>query len=138
MKTPILSLDLIVLNEKKQILLGKITEKWRNSGKYLWGLPGREIEFGETLLQSAERSLFEETNLQANRSTIKHVNSSFGFNNHFVAVGVVMEAQDEPVITKPDDWEEWRWFTLSDLPEQLFPSAKITIEAFKKGIVSIE
>ena len=138
METPTLTVDLIAYNDKGQILLGKVTEKWRDSGKYLWGLPGREVELGETIIQAAKRSLYEETELRSDYVEIKHINTNFGFDGHYVAVGVLMRVHDEPTITLPEDWEEWRWFSPSDIPEPLFPSANVTLKAYKMQAISID
>lgn len=138
MKIPTVSVDLIVENEKKEILLGKVTEQWQADGKYLWGLPGREVEFGETLVQSALRDIEQETGMQATSWAIQHVNTNFGFAGHYVAVGIVLQATGEPHITKPEDWSAWQWFDSANLPEQLFPSAKATLEAYLSGVVSVD
>jgi ADP-ribose pyrophosphatase YjhB (NUDIX family) len=137
-KKPTLSVDLLVLNERHQVLLGKVTEAWRENDQYLWGLPGREVNFGENLAHCAVRTLREETGMLLISLEIKCVNSNFGFDNHYVAVGIVVNANGVPRVTQPNDWEEWHWFDMKSLPDKLFPSAKATLEAFLAGVVSVD
>ena len=55
MKKPVASVDLII-KRKDKILLGKVSDKWNNDGKYEWGLPGREICFGDDFEKRQRKS----------------------------------------------------------------------------------
>ncbi len=136
--TTTVSIDLIVQNNEGQVLLGEVNEKWQMEGKYLWGLPGREISFGETLDLCAKRNLHEELGMEMIYGEVVCVNSNFGFDNHYVVVGISVKAKGVPTIKKPEDWIEWKWFELSNIPSALFPSAKLTLDSIKKNIVSLE
>ncbi len=135
-KRPILSIDLIICNSQGQILLGKVSEKWQEGGKYLWGLPGREVSFGESLKVSAERNVRDEVDMEMISGKVVCINSNFGYGNHYVAVGILVEAKGSPVNKHPNDWYEWKWFDENDIPSNLFPSAKLTLVAFFENRMS--
>jgi 8-oxo-dGTP diphosphatase len=57
-KKPKLAADIVVLNDKGEILL--VERKWKPHG---WALPGGHVEYGESVAQAASRELREETGL---------------------------------------------------------------------------
>ncbi len=131
-KTPIVSVDLIVTKGNK-ILLGKLGEKWRENGKFEWGLPGREILFGDDFEETVKKNMKEELGIEPKKFIVLCVNNNFGFGNHYVVIGILVEAIGEPKIMKPEDWAKWKWFGKKDIPEKLFPSAKLTLQCFLEG-----
>ncbi len=133
---PILSIDLIIQNAEGRILLGKLTEKWQDGEKYLWGLPGREVAFRESLRVCAERNIKEELGIELISAQAVCVNSNFGYGNHYVAVGILAIARGNPVNKKPEDWTEWKWFATYRLPSKLFPSAERTLKSFLNKSIS--
>lgn len=137
-KKPTIAIDIIIQDSKGRILLGKLSEKWRDQGKYLWGLPGREISFGENLKSCAERNLLDELGLKLTAGKIICVNSNFGHGNHFITVGILAKIDGTLINKHPDDWLEWKWFNLNEIPTELFPSAERTLKSFIKGAISID
>ena len=131
-KHPILSVDLIIQDNQGKILLGKISEKWREGNKYLWGLPGREVSYGETLVQCVKRNLREEIGMKMLSCKVVCINSNFGYGNHYITIGILTKAKGSPINKQLDDWIEWKWFKRKDIPSKLFPSAKMTLKAFLK------
>ena len=121
-----------------RILLGKVNEKWQEGGRYLWGLPGREVSFGESLKACAERNLKEEVGMEMVSGMIVSINSNFGYGNHYVAIGILIEANGNPINHQPDDWIEWKWFDKEDMPSKLFPSAELTLKTFFEGVLSLD
>lgn len=132
---PITSVDLIVVKNGK-ILLGKVSKKW-SQNKYDYGLPGREIRFGENFKQCVERNLKEELGMRLKNYKIICMNNNFGFGNHYVTIGIFVHAEGEPII-KSDDWLEWRWFDKNKIPKKLFPSAKLTIKCYLENKITVE
>lgn len=133
-KRPMVSVDLIVVRNDK-ILLGKLSGRWSDKGKYEWGLPGREIRFGDSFEEAVNRNLREETGMKLKRFRIVCVNNNFAFNNHYVSIGIKAEAAGEPKLTNKD-WKEWKWFDKRSIPRKLFPSAEITIRCYLENKVT--
>lgn len=137
-KIPTVSIDLIVENIKGQVLLGKVTQKWQDNGKYLWGLPGREILFGDSIYISAKKQLLAETGLALSSARVVCINSNFGYGNHYVSIGIIVNATGEIDNKNPEDWERWEWFDKNKMPEQLFPSAKLTLRSYLSKKISLD
>jgi len=134
-KKPVVSVDLVISRGGK-ILLGRVSEKWSQNGKYEWGLPGRELESGESFEQAARKNLKKETGMELKNFKVFCINNNFGLGNHYVSVGILVDAIGEPKIMKPQDWKEWKWFGKNDIPGKLFPSAGLTLKCFLEGKAS--
>jgi len=137
MKSPIASVDLIITKNNK-ILLGKVSDKWSNSGKYQWGLPGREIELGDNFETTVKKNLKSELGMKLKSFRVICVNNNFGLGNHYIAIGILVTAEGTPEIKKPEDWKEWVWFEKNNIPKKLFPSAELTIRCFLENKMSIK
>ncbi len=59
MKTPVLSVDILIMRDDK-VLLGLLTEKWWPDDKSTCGFPSREIDFGESFSDAIERDVSED------------------------------------------------------------------------------
>ncbi|WP_339284738.1 NUDIX hydrolase [Oceanobacillus sp. FSL K6-3682] len=123
---------IVVKNERDEILF-----QHRSDTKE-WGLPGGAMEMGETLEQTAERELYEETGLKA--ETLKFVDILSGKDFYFkypngdevyniiavyLAEGISGELQ-------MNDGEsiELRYFAIPDRPSNLDGRAKNIIEKY--------
>ena len=129
-KYPIIAVDIIV-EDKNRILLGKFTEKWTDKGKYSYGLPGSEIQFGETIGNTVKRTILEQLGCEVLEYKIIGVNANYAYNSHYVSVAIVAKIQGEPRVVSSDDWQSWEWFEATSLPEKLFDSAKYAIESYR-------
>ncbi len=130
------SIDLILI-KKDKILLGELTDKWTNNKEYRWGLPGREINFGENFREAVKNNLKEELGMKLKRFRIICINNNFEFQNHYISIGILVQGNGNPKIMKPKDWKSWRWFEKNKLPKKIFPSGKLTLKCFLKNKVSI-
>lgn len=88
-----------------------------------WSIPGGHLEFGETFEETAEREVFEETNLK-----IKNVRFGAITNDHFkkedkhyVTIWMLSEWESgREKIVEPDKYVDMEWYDFTTLPQPLF------------------
>lgn len=128
-------IDLVIKNDNK-ILLGKLSKKWRTP-EGQWGFPGGDINFGETFQKAIERNLEKELGMKLKVFKIISINSNFWLNNHYVNIGVLVDAEGKEELKNKEDWEEWKWFDFNKIPESLCPPAKLTLKSFLENKISV-
>lgn len=114
------------------LLLGKRKNAY---GSGTWGLPGGHLEFGERLEKAAARELEEETGIKAREFIfVNLVNDLHDRRKHYLQIGFLAKniKNIEPILKEPDRIGEWKWFSMNDLPKDIFPSHIEQIEAFQK------
>lgn len=122
---PKVGVAVLVLNEEN-VLLGK---RKGAHGAGTWSTMGGNLEFGETVIQCAQRELLEETGLTAHH-VIEGPWEEVFFpkeKKHYLTVYTfVTQFSGEPRVIEPDKVENWRWFDSRFLPTPLFePIQKI-------------
>ena len=101
-------------------------------GAGTWALPGGHLEQGEGLAEGAARELLEETGMIPEKMEFTNiVNNPQEESRHYIQIGFeAIGTIGEPENKEPDRCEEWRWFDMSKLPENVFPNHKEQIELF--------
>lgn len=135
-KTPKINVDILVVKNDK-IIFGLLTEKWNYQGKRVYGVPGRDIRFGEKIGETVKRNIKEEFGCNVTSYKIICVNANYALNNHYIGIGVVAEIDGEPEVLIPEDWEKWEWFSKDQIPDNLFPAPKNLIECYLGGKFNI-
>jgi len=124
--------NVFVLRGNK-LLLGKRKNVY---GAGSWGLPGGHLEYKEDMKQAAQRELKEETGLEAVSFEFVNLVNDTRQDEHYLQVGFLAKdvASDaEPKLMEPDRCEEWKWFGLDNLPENIFVGHIEQIKAFKEN-----
>lgn len=121
---------IIVMNDKNKILFQ------HRSDTAEWGLPGGAMEIGESLEQTAERELYEETGLKAN--SFKFVDFLSGKNLYFkypngdevynVIAVYLAEGTTGEISMNDGESLELKYFSLKELPKQMDNRARLIIE----------
>jgi 8-oxo-dGTP diphosphatase len=124
---------IIVLNNKKQILLGK---RKNSMGSGYCGLPGGKIKKGEKLEECVLRELKEEVSLQAKEIkfllTIKEWQEEQDHDFvHFIFV--CKDCEGEVKLNEPNKCEGWKWYDLDKLPIKILKAHLTGIEVFRSG-----
>lgn len=122
----------VMILRGNKVLLGK-RKNAHGAGEYAF--PGGHLEFGESVVAAAKRETMEETGIK-----IKNVNFLFFKNmteysgRHYAHVGLVAQWQSgEAKVIEPDKCEGWGWYDLDQLPNPLFGTAPVSVEAYKTG-----
>lgn len=134
-KSPGINVDILVAKENK-ILLGLLTKKWSYEGKQVYGVPGRDIRFGEKMGETVKRNIKEEFDCNVTTYKIICVNANYALDNHYIGIGVVAQIDGEPQNLLPEDWEKWEWFDKENIPSNLFPATKNLVECYIQQIVN--
>ncbi|MBN2422636.1 type II toxin-antitoxin system PemK/MazF family toxin [Candidatus Woesearchaeota archaeon] len=126
---PKINVDILVA-KKNRILLGLLTKKWSYNGKQVYGVPGRDIRFGEKISDTVKRNIKQEFDCNVTNYRIICVNANYALGNHYIGIGVIAEIDGEPKVLIPEEWEKWEWFTKDTIPKNLFPATKNLIESY--------
>jgi len=136
MKTPNISIDVLIIKENR-ILLGLMTKQWSYEGEQVYGVPGRDIYFGEKIGDTLKRNIKEEFDCNVATYKIISVNANYALGNHYIGIGIVTEIDGEPKVLLPEDWEKWEWFDKENLPKNLFPATKNLIDSYLQNKVNV-
>lgn len=133
---PKINVDILVVKDNK-ILLGLLTKKWNYENKQVYGVPGRDIKFGEKIGDTVKRNIKEEFGCNVTNYEIICVNANYALGNHYIGIGVVASIDSEPKLLIPEDWEKWEWFSKDDIPNNLFPATRNLVECYLKNKVNV-
>jgi ADP-ribose pyrophosphatase YjhB (NUDIX family) len=135
-KTPGISVDILVVQDNK-VLLGLMTEQWNYNGRQVYGVPGRDIHFGEKMGDTIKRNITEEFGCGVISYRIISVNANYALSNHFIGIGAVAEIDGEPKVSFPEDWVRWEWFDADQIPDNLFPPTRNLIDSYLQHKVNV-
>ncbi|MFH1978002.1 MAG: NUDIX domain-containing protein [Candidatus Aenigmatarchaeota archaeon] len=135
-KKPLVNVDIIIVKDDK-ILLGLLTDKWKYEGRSVYGVPGRDIRFGEKVSETVKRNINEEFGCNVTKQKIICVNTNYALGNHYIGIGVLTEMDGDPKLLLPEDWKEWKWFSRKEIPDNMFPAAKNVIECYLNDKFSV-
>lgn len=136
-KSPKINVDILIIKDNK-ILLGLLTKNWMHKGKQVYGVPGRDIRFGEKIGETVRRNIKEEFGCSVKKYKVISVNANYAMSNHYIGIGIVAEINGKPKLLIPQDWEKWEWFEKGKIPNNLFPATENLVKCYfgKKFTVS--
>ena len=107
-----------------------MTKDWLYEGKQVYGVPGRDIKFGEKIGETIRRNIKEEFGCNVTKYKIISVNANYALGNHYIGIGAIAEIDGEPKLLIPKDWEKWEWFDKDNIPDNLFPATDSLIKSY--------
>lgn len=130
----------IMILKNNKILLGHRVKNGDDTGGIYepdsWCLPGGKQEYNETLYECAIRETKEETNLDISMLKVFGAVDDIQPQKHFVTIWVLAnDYQGELKVMEPNKQDQWKWFDINHLPENVYSPSKKFIDAYLKSIV---
>ncbi len=121
---------MIVKNGK--VLMGK---RKGSHGAGEFAFPGGHLEYMESFEACAKREAAEETGIEIeNVRFLMLANVAKYAPKHYAHVTLMADWKSgEPRVLEPEVCELWGWHSLSNLPEPLFETCKLSIDSYKTG-----
>lgn len=135
-KIPKVNIDILIIKNGK-ILLGLLTSKWLYKGRKVYGVPGRDIKFGEKIGNCIKRNIKEELGCKVSSYEIISVNANYALKNHYIGIGIIAKIEGRIKLLKPEDWEKWQWFNIHKTPENLFPATENLIKCYLNNKINV-
>ena len=128
----------VMIKDGNKILLGHRSATRKDTGGIYepdtWTLPGGKQEYTETVTETAIREIKEETNLDIKNPEVYSVSDDFQPDRHFVTIEMITnEYSGELKIMEPEKEDDWQWFDLDNLPDNIYSPSKVFIEKYKKN-----
>jgi len=128
----------IIMDDNK-ILLGHRSKNKKDTGGIVgrdtWSLPGGKQEYDETIIECAIRETKEECNLDIVDPKIIYASDDIAPDRHFVTITTIASNYSGEVkVMEPDKEDEWKWFDINNLPDNLYPPSKQGIVYYKENI----
>lgn len=121
----------VFITRNGQLLLGKRKNCY---GAGSWALPGGHLEVGEKMIDAAKREIKEELGIEGVDLKFAVISDFIGDTSQYVHIDFVLENyQGEIKLMESEKCEEWRFFDLEKLPENIFNSHQDLVKAFKEG-----
>lgn len=123
----------VFLIKNNAVLLGKRKNCY---GDGMWGLPGGHLEYGESIIECAKRELKEELGIEGLELKLISIIDNIDERGHYVHISFLLERfLGEIQCMEPDLCYEWKFFDISNLPQEIFkPHQKIFKNYFRNTL----
>jgi 8-oxo-dGTP diphosphatase len=109
--------EIFIIHDGK-ILLGK---RKNAGGAGSWGLPGGHPNYGEKLIDAARRELREELDIDNADLFLTTISDDPREDQHYVHFSFLLKNFNGKFrLMEPEKCEEWKFFPLANLPENVF------------------
>ena len=128
----------VMIKDGNKILLGHRVRKGTDTGGIYepdsWCLPGGKQEYDETIFECAAREVKEETDLDIGEMEVFGAIDDIQPDRHFITIHVIANKfEGEAKVMEIDKQDEWKWFDLDELPENLYSPSEKFISNYKKA-----
>ena len=128
----------VMIIDDNKILLGHRSSTRKDTGGIFepdtWTLPGGKQEYEETVYEAAIREVKEETNLKIKNPIVFSVSDDFQSDRHFVTIEMIAkEYTGKLKIMEPTKEDDWQWFDLDNLPENIYSPSREKKKKYKES-----
>lgn len=126
----------IMIRDGNKVLLGHRIKDRKDTGGIMepdtWSFPGGKQEYNETIIECAKREVKEETNLDIDNLEVYSVSDDVQIDRHFITIQVIANSfSGELKVVEPTKEDEWKWFELDNLPNNIYSPTKKFIDKYK-------
>ena len=119
----------ILVRDGKVLLLRRANTGWMD-GKY--SLPAGHLENGEAVVAALCRETREEVGVELDEKTIELVHTMHRY-SLYIDLFFTATWKGELTNREPDKHDELRWAPLDAFPENMVPSVRIALDAYRRG-----
>ncbi len=127
-------IGVMILQDNKVLLGHRVSTAKDTGGIYepgSWTFPGGKQEYEETIIETAIRETKEETNLDISNIQVYTATDEFQPDRHYVTIGVIASSYEGTLkVMEPDKIDNWSWFELNNLPDNIYTPTKNMIEEY--------
>ena len=127
----------VLIEDDNRILLGHRVACYKDTGGIYepdsWTLPGGKQEYDETVVDAGIREVKEETNLDVSSLELFFVSDDISPDRHYVTIDFITnDFRGNIKVMEPAKIDEWKWFSIDELPENIYSPSRKCIEHYRK------
>ena len=123
----------VFIKQGESILLGKRKNCY---GEGTWALPGGHLEYGETLIQAAQREMKEELGIEIPNLHLLTITENITDTNHYLHCSFLAgEYVGKIQCMEPERCYEWRFFPITDLPKPFFKPHEKILKTYLSSVI---
>lgn len=131
---PAIATDIVLIAKTSTEIYVLLIQRKNHPFKGMWAFPGGFMDINETLIETANRELFEETGIKLNELTFFGIYDYPQRDPRGRTIGVVYYALLENIIEPQsgDDADQAQWFSIKQIPPLAFDHNIIIRDILKK------
>jgi len=123
----------VFIQQGNSILLGNRKNCY---GEGTWALPGGHLEYGEKLVDAAQREMEEELGIDVPHMKLLTVAENTDDRGHYIHLSFLAEDFVGTIqCMEPQFCYEWRFFPLNELPKPFLKAHEVILKTYFKRVV---
>ncbi|MBU2599101.1 NUDIX hydrolase [bacterium] len=135
MDQPDIRIGVVIIKESKILLI-------RSNYSNHWFLPGGNLKHGESIIEIAQRKVWEETNLKVSLQRVLMINESISSDKHRHTINIYFLGeilQEEPKIKREKLIQDCKFLTLEEIEKiEIYPNIKKEIKEMIQNEIYVQ